>query len=372
MKRMLAFILVILTLPTFAQRSETEYRISRIYSELAGHEQIFTYDSENSTNPICVRTIYNDSNSEYVDSLFYDDGLLIRKNCYERYGGILKLTMYYEYTYNDYQKVRCDVYMDTSYKGFYHLGYFDYVYDVNRLKYIEVVYTDGWGERMDFEYNENNLITKETYSYDYGDGEYIPEEVTEYSYNEYDYLIKEVYSYVYNGTIINESEYIYEYDENFNCVSRTEYYEGELDWVIEYTHDMNHYACTYLYTIAEEEHYVEPTHSYMITGYTEYSPDENGELEIAYVYEYSYDPISDDVEENALAFNIYPNPVNDIINIEGENIDIVELYDIFGRKLFSTNSADNIKIDMSDFANGIYIVNIFSDSKKSVNKIIKK
>ena len=155
-----------------------------------------------------------------------------------------------------------------SYKDFYHLGTMNYVYDGNRLNYIEVVYTDGWEERMDFEYNEKNLIIKETYSYDYGDGEYMPEE--------------------------------------------------------------------------------------------------NGELEVAYAYEYSYDPISDAVEENTLSFNIYPNPVNDIINIEGENIDFVELYDIFGRKLYSTNSADNVKIDMSDFGNGIYIANIFSDGKKTV------
>ena len=46
MKRMLVFILVILTSPAFAQRSETEYRISKIYSELAEEEQTFTYGSK--------------------------------------------------------------------------------------------------------------------------------------------------------------------------------------------------------------------------------------------------------------------------------------------------------------------------------------
>lgn len=201
-------------------------------------KNILSHTVPNSTDPICVRSVNIPSNSEYVDSLYYDD----------------------------FQKVKSDIYIDLSYKDFYHLGTMNYVYDGNRLNYIEVIYTDGWGERMDFEYNENNLIIKETYSYDYGDGEYMPEE--------------------------------------------------------------------------------------------------NGELEVAYVYEYSYDPISDAVEGNTLSFNIYPNPVNDIINIEGENIDFVELYDIFGRKLYSTNSADNVKIDMSDFANGIYIANIFSDGKK--------
>ena len=110
----------------------------------------------------------------------------------------------------------------------------------------------------------------------------------------------------------------------------------------------------------------------MITGYTEYQLGDNGEFYVANECEYSYDEINvTSVVENNIAYNIYPNPVKDIINIEAENIELVEIYDVFGRKLYSEKKSGDVRIDMSDFADGIYLVKIFADESSSTTKIVK-
>lgn len=56
--------------------------------------------------------------------------------------------------------------------------------------------------------------------------------------------------------------------------------------------------------------------------------------------------------------NIYPNPTSKIINIDTwAKIETVELFDITGKKL-KTYLASQTKIDVSEFANGIYILKI--------------
>ena len=145
-----------------------------------------------------------------------------------------------------------------------------------------------------------------------------------------------------------------------------------MDWKIEYTHNLDvSYSDVYYYTDAEEDYYVEPSHANMITSRTEYVGDEN-ELYVDCVYEYEYDDMLDIVETQVVASNIYPNPVEDILNVEAENIDLVELYDIYGRKLYSEEKSDNIRIDMNNFSDGVYFVKIYSEGKSSVEKIMKK
>lgn len=110
----------------------------------------------------------------------------------------------------------------------------------------------------------------------------------------------------------------------------------------------------------------------MIIGYTEYQLGDNGEYIVSDECEYSYDEINvASVVENNIAYNIYPNPVKDIINIEAENIELVEIYDVFGRKLYSEKKSGDVRIDMSDFSEGIYFVKIFADGSSSISKIVK-
>lgn len=70
---------------------------------------------------------------------------------------------------------------------------------------------------------------------------------------------------------------------------------------------------------------------------------------------------------------VYPNPTNDVINLKGDEIQFVEIYNSMGAKVAVKNVSDSSSINIADFASGIYFVRIF-DKKGIVatEKIIKK
>ena len=78
------------------------------------------------------------------------------------------------------------------------------------------------------------------------------------------------------------------------------------------------------------------------------------------------------VEENILNdVSIYPNPAEDFIMINSENVESVDVLDIYGRIVTSLEINCKTRIDMSNFANGIYYVRIHSNGATTVKKVIK-
>lgn len=77
------------------------------------------------------------------------------------------------------------------------------------------------------------------------------------------------------------------------------------------------------------------------------------------------------------AIKIYPNPTKDIINVDfnGKNFKTVEVYSIEAKKLITldVSSKTKIEINLSQYPEGIYMVNLIdSNGKTYPNKIIKK
>ena len=66
----------------------------------------------------------------------------------------------------------------------------------------------------------------------------------------------------------------------------------------------------------------------------------------------------------ALGISVYPNPVVDLLIIDG-NVGAISIIDAMGKVVFSTvSTSESVKIDMSSFAPGSYFVNI--NGKSSV------
>ncbi len=77
--------------------------------------------------------------------------------------------------------------------------------------------------------------------------------------------------------------------------------------------------------------------------------------------------------ENGL--KVFPNPFNEKLNIEGENMELLEIifYDIFSRKIFSTKFMKAASINTELFMNGIYFYRIIDKNGVVMNgKIIKQ
>lgn len=80
---------------------------------------------------------------------------------------------------------------------------------------------------------------------------------------------------------------------------------------------------------------------------------------------------SNDFNQNNLKVAIYPNPVNDILNIDIENeIKSVEIYNIQGQKVMQSNAK---QIETSSLNTGIYMVRIEDvNGGIAIQKLIKK
>lgn len=79
-----------------------------------------------------------------------------------------------------------------------------------------------------------------------------------------------------------------------------------------------------------------------------------------------------DVEEmEARNINVYPNPANSMLNIECENLQMVEIYNLQGQ-LVKSQAGDATAISVSDLANGLYMVRIQTAEGIYTQKIVKE
>lgn len=74
------------------------------------------------------------------------------------------------------------------------------------------------------------------------------------------------------------------------------------------------------------------------------------------------------------AFSVFPNPSNSIVNVANAgNIDAINVVDINGRTVKSAkfNGATEAQVNISDLANGVYLMTIASDKGTATKKIVK-
>ncbi len=79
-------------------------------------------------------------------------------------------------------------------------------------------------------------------------------------------------------------------------------------------------------------------------------------------------------ENQENVYNIYPNPTNGNITICGEEINMVEVYNICGQKVMTVEAnSSNVNINMSALTTGVYMVKITDkNGNETVNKVVKK
>ena len=67
---------------------------------------------------------------------------------------------------------------------------------------------------------------------------------------------------------------------------------------------------------------------------------------------------------------LYPNPVNDILHISGQSEKYnIEIYTLTGQKLYQYLNVS--KIDMSLYANGVYLIKISDQNSITTKRVIK-
>ena len=72
------------------------------------------------------------------------------------------------------------------------------------------------------------------------------------------------------------------------------------------------------------------------------------------------------------AFNFYPNPVKNILNINTQNISNVAVFNLLGQQVATKATSNNSQIDMSALASGTYLVKVTADNQVKTIKVIKE
>ena len=88
---------------------------------------------------------------------------------------------------------------------------------------------------------------------------------------------------------------------------------------------------------------------------------------------FTFAPVSTAVNnvESSKVFNLYPNPVKDVLNIDTqENTTNIQIFDAMGKVVY--HGTNEKQVNTKNFSNGLYVVQAtFSDGKKSEGKIMK-
>lgn len=74
-------------------------------------------------------------------------------------------------------------------------------------------------------------------------------------------------------------------------------------------------------------------------------------------------------------FSVYPNPTNNIVNIElkNSNIETVQVNDVLGKSVFSKNAGStHAQVDLSNLSNGVYFIKVTAAGAQQTFKIIKE
>ncbi|MEM7087406.1 MAG: T9SS type A sorting domain-containing protein [Bacteroidota bacterium] len=102
--------------------------------------------------------------------------------------------------------------------------------------------------------------------------------------------------------------------------------------------------------------------------------EQNGGGDLVGVLSYGADCMVLGVNDNALSqVTLYPNPASDIVNIQlpiSVEVESIAVYDVLGKVV--ANRATNNQIDVSQFNDGVYMVNIETNQGTVTRKIIKR
>ena len=80
------------------------------------------------------------------------------------------------------------------------------------------------------------------------------------------------------------------------------------------------------------------------------------------------------LNDNVLANTVvYPNPSNGVFNIQGEGITNIEVLNIYGQVIMSSeNESDIQQVDLSMYSAGVYMLRVFTDNGTVSKQIVKK
>jgi hypothetical protein len=95
--------------------------------------------------------------------------------------------------------------------------------------------------------------------------------------------------------------------------------------------------------------------------------------DVGAVYVYCDDAVGM-VDHTSVDFRVYPNPVNNELNVkyDGDHIDLLRMLDLTGKSVLERYHVENhVEIDVSGLRPGVYVMNLYDGKNVVTRKIVK-
>lgn len=383
-KFLLIAAMVMFSLPIFAQ--SYTMRLSQVFSDDGYENWDYIYPNETSTQITCINEIDFTTETECIDSLFYDEnGNITKLATWQKFNGEWVCACYVAYTYDERNlRTSRENYNDFGYGAGFELGgIYRYYYDEDGRMTDWALEFFGIEEYQKgiIEYDEEGRKISETMQQYSFESYYLENAfLTEYEYDDNGNCVREVEFFVEAGQWVAQTVRVREYDEFGNCVvAETRTPSGTVQEKKAFAYDTDFLAKDVFYYSNPEDDYPQlpETKTNLLKSFEYYA--QNDSYELAYVTTYVMDyevgkfgESGVNVNEVEFASNVYPNPAQDFVMVESSEADYVEVVDVFGRVVFASEMNETVKVDMSEFASGIYFVKLQANGATSVQKIMKK
>jgi|GEM_PF-2230166 len=312
-----------------------------------------------------------------------------------------------EYRYDDKNNLTSVIeYSRSDYNTWVRENRYEYQYDENNNQTSAIGYrweNGRWEERQRWEYQydeNNNLISDVEHSFRCNwVGEPMPIQVCdwvesskgEYQYDDRNNQISALFSYSWDGGYWVNSKVEYKYDDNNNQIEYVYYWQDGDTWIKsqkeEYQYDYNHNRISEIFyswdidtgTWKEDSkwefEYQYDDNNMPVSGIWYYSDECNRLMTLTAEYYYSTLTVSS-ISQNYSGLSdvvAYPNPAKDYIIIKGERASIITVSGLSGSIIYKqTMQNERESINVSSWANGVYIITVETKNKKITSKIVKE
>ncbi|MCQ2321589.1 MAG: T9SS type A sorting domain-containing protein [Bacteroidales bacterium] len=208
-----------------------------------------------------------------------------------------------------------------------------------------------------------------------------------------------VEQYMQQGAWQNEARMLVSYNDDFNIATEIVQEWEDNSWVNVMRMNYNYEGLVYTSVV-----YDVWTGDWGELAKTEYAYDNNGnakqgvayvkindqwmegfatDIEMPYAYnekskvfiasevtvDYADITLSTNEMTQTTAFNLYPNPANGMINVNGEGFEKAEIYNIAGQKVMESSNA---QIDVKALQAGVYMVKVFGNGSSEMLRVVVK
>ena len=71
--------------------------------------------------------------------------------------------------------------------------------------------------------------------------------------------------------------------------------------------------------------------------------------------------------------SIYPNPTSSYVNVSGDNLNRVEVFDMMGKMVWNKSCSENeLSVDVHNWPAGTYMVRVTAQGNTTTRKVVVK